>query len=80
MITLDNVTRIDAASDFFGAENVPRYSITLGVGTILEAKRILLLAFGEGKAKIIEKSVEGYATSSIQHISSGPPECSFSLG
>lgn len=65
MITLDNVTRIDAASDFFGAENVPRYSITLGVGTILEAKRILLLAFGEGKAKIIEKSVEGYATSSI---------------
>lgn len=65
MITLDGVTRIDAASDFFGAENVPRYSITLGVGTILEAKRILLLAFGEGKAKIISKTVEGYATSTI---------------
>ena len=65
MITLDSVTRIDAASDFFGAENVPRYSITMGVGNILEAKRILLLAFGEGKAKIVAKSVEGYATTSI---------------
>ncbi|MDA8697289.1 glucosamine-6-phosphate deaminase [Rhodopirellula sp.] len=65
MITLDSVTRTDAASDFFGAENVPRYSLTLGVATILEAKRILLLAFGEGKANIIAKSVEGYSTTSI---------------
>ncbi len=65
MITLDGVTRIDAASDFFGAENVPRYSITLGVGSILEAERIVLLAFGEGKANIIAKTVEGYATSTI---------------
>jgi len=65
LITLDTVTRTDAASDFFGAENVPRYSITLGVATILEAKRILLLAFGEGKAKIIAKAVEGYSTTSI---------------
>lgn len=65
LITLDTVTRTDAASDFFGAENVPRYSITLGVATILEAKRIMLLAFGEGKAKIIAKAVEGYSTTSI---------------
>jgi glucosamine-6-phosphate deaminase len=61
MITLDNVTRTDAASDFFGAENVPRYAITMGVGTILEARRILLLAFGEGKASIVAKTIEGYA-------------------
>ena len=39
MITLDSVTRIDAASDFFGAENVPRRAITMGVGTILEAQK-----------------------------------------
>jgi hypothetical protein len=32
MITLDTVTRIDAASDFFGTENVPRRAITMGVG------------------------------------------------
>ena len=38
MITLDRVTRLDAASDFFGEENVPRRAITMGVGTILDAK------------------------------------------
>lgn len=65
MITLDSVTRTDAASDFFGAENVPRYSITMGVGTILEARRILLLAFGEGKANIVAKTIEGYTNAGI---------------
>jgi glucosamine-6-phosphate deaminase len=65
MITLDNVTRTDAASDFFGTENVPRYAITMGVGTILQARKILLLAFGEGKADIVSKMVEGYATASM---------------
>ena len=54
MITLDRVTRTDAASDFFGAENVPRHGITVGVGTILEARRILVLAYGEeiGRAHV----------------------------
>ncbi|MEL6108377.1 MAG: glucosamine-6-phosphate deaminase [Planctomycetota bacterium] len=65
MITLDRVTRIDAASEFFGAENVPRHAITMGVGTILEADRIVLLAYGEGKAGIISKTVEGPAMASI---------------
>lgn len=62
LITLDRVTRIDAASDFFGAENVPRRAITMGVGTILEARRILMLAFGENKASIVAKVVEGEAS------------------
>ena len=39
LITLDKVTRLDAASDFFGEWNVPRKAITMGVGTILEAKK-----------------------------------------
>ncbi len=65
MITLDSVTRIDAASDFFGTENVPRRAITMGVGTILEAKRIFILAFGENKAGIVAKTVEGEMTPSI---------------
>lgn len=59
MITLDSVTRIDAASDFFGAENVPRRAITMGVGTILAARRILILAFGENKSTIVARTVEG---------------------
>lgn len=58
MITLDHITRIDAASDFFGEENVPKKALTMGVGTILKAKRILLMAWGEGKAKILKQSIE----------------------
>lgn len=65
LITLDSVTRTDAASDFFGVENVPRRAITMGVGTILNSRRVLLLAFGEGKSKIIERTIEGDVSSMV---------------
>ncbi|CAN5616485.1 glucosamine-6-phosphate deaminase [soil metagenome] len=65
MITLDKVTRKDAASDFFGEENVPRRAITMGVGTILEARRVIMMAFGEGKAPVIARAVEGELTPSV---------------
>ncbi|QOJ14594.1 MAG: glucosamine-6-phosphate deaminase [Planctomycetia bacterium] len=65
LITLDRVTRLDAASDFFGEWNVPRRAITMGVGSILDARRILLMAFGEGKARIIRESVEGPVNVSV---------------
>jgi glucosamine-6-phosphate deaminase len=65
LITLDKVTRRDAASDFFGEEYVPRHALTMGVGTILDARRLLLLAFGEHKAEIIARAVEGEITPSI---------------
>ena len=59
LIGLDKITRIDAASDFFGEENVPQKAITMGVGSILQAKRVVLMAWGEGKAPIIREAVEG---------------------
>jgi len=65
MITLDQVTRIDAASDFFGEENVPKKAITMGVGSILKSKRIIMMAWGEGKGTIIQKAVEGPITDQI---------------
>jgi len=58
LITLDSVTRADAASDFFGEWNVPRQAITMGVGSILDARRVVLLAFGEHKAPIVRRAVE----------------------
>jgi glucosamine-6-phosphate deaminase len=58
LITLDRVTRADAAADFFGEWNVPRQAITMGVGSILDARRVVLLAFGEHKAPIVRKAVE----------------------
>lgn len=59
MVILDPVTRIDASSSFFGEENVPLQAITMGVGTILKAKKILVMALGEHKAKIVKRTVEG---------------------
>jgi glucosamine-6-phosphate deaminase len=58
LITLDTVTRSDAASDFFGETNVPRQAITMGVGSILDARKLILLAFGEHKAPIVRRAVE----------------------
>ncbi|TVR17654.1 MAG: glucosamine-6-phosphate deaminase [Balneolaceae bacterium] len=65
LITLDKITRKDAASDFFGEEYVPRRAITMGVGTILNARQIILMAWGEGKANIIRETVEGEIKESI---------------
>jgi len=59
LVTLDATTRKDAASDFFHLENVPTQALTMGVATILEAKKIFLLAFGEHKSRIIREAAEG---------------------
>jgi len=62
LITLDHLTRFDAAYEFGSLANVPRKAITMGIGTILKAKRIVLLAWGERKAAIIQQAVEGPVT------------------
>ena len=64
-ITLDSMTREDAAPAFLGLDNVPRKAITMGIGTITKAKRIVLLAWGITKAEIIKKTIEGEVTSSV---------------
>jgi glucosamine-6-phosphate deaminase len=65
MVTLDPVTRRDAASAFFGEDNVPHRALTMGVGTILDARKVVLLAFGEHKAHIVQKAVEGAVTDAV---------------
>jgi glucosamine-6-phosphate deaminase len=62
MVHLDKITQVDAASDFFGVEYVPKYAVTMGIGTILSAKQIYILAFSEGKASIVKKAIEGPIT------------------
>jgi glucosamine-6-phosphate deaminase len=64
-ISLDPVTRRDAAGDFFGEENVPHQAVTMGVGTILEARKIVIMAFGEHKAPTVRKAVEEEMTETI---------------
>jgi glucosamine-6-phosphate deaminase len=65
MVTLDSLTRRDAAGDFGGEENTPRHALTMGVRTILEARRVVLLAWGQHKAEIVRAAVEGPVTPQI---------------
>jgi glucosamine-6-phosphate deaminase len=65
LVTLDPVTRRDAAGGFFGEENVPHQALTMGVGSILEARKIVIMAFGEHKAAIVQRAVEGEITDAI---------------
>src|SRR5271167_2541188 len=57
-VTLDPVTRRDAAGGFFGEENVPHQALTMGVGTIVDARKVVIMAFGEHKAPIVQRAVE----------------------
>ena len=57
--TLTEQTRRDNARFFGRPENVPMHVVTMGVGTIMEARAVLLLAFGENKAHAVAEAVEG---------------------
>lgn len=65
LITLDKITRLDAASDFFGEEHVPMRAITMGVGTIFLARKVYLMAWGEGKSPILRSTIEGEITDKV---------------
>lgn len=57
-VHLDALTRRDNAVFFGDLEKVPHHAVTMGVGTILDCRRVVLLAWGEGKADIIRRSLE----------------------
>ena len=62
MVKLTYQSRKACASLFYGMENTPKMAITLGLNTVMSAKRIILMAWGEGKADVVSKVVEGEAT------------------
>jgi glucosamine-6-phosphate deaminase len=59
LILLDNLSKKDAAELFGKVDLVPISAITLGIGTLLKAKRVVLLAWGEHKSSVIKKAIEG---------------------
>ncbi len=63
--TLARQTRSDNARFFNSLEDVPTHCITQGLGTILRARRLVLLAVGEAKARVIAGALEGPLTSSL---------------
>lgn len=65
LVKLDALTRRDAAADFGGLENVPYRAITMGIASIMKARTVYLLAWGQHKAAILKEAVEGKINSSI---------------
>lgn len=65
IILVDELSRQEMTNSFGNTESVPPCSITMGVATILQAKKIYLAAWGEEKAEILQKAVEGQITDSI---------------
>ena len=63
--TLTERTRSDNARFFTGPQEVPHHVITMGLGTIMESRMCLLLAFGKAKAEAVAASVEGPVTASV---------------
>ena len=65
LILIDSVSREEMTMSFGGQEPVPPCSITMGISTILSARHIYLTAWGDDKADIIRKTVEGPITEDI---------------
>ncbi|MDR1938895.1 MAG: glucosamine-6-phosphate deaminase [Tannerellaceae bacterium] len=65
LVLLDNDSRKEASHIFKSIENVPAGVITMGISTILNAREIVLMAWGEGKAGIIKKAVEEKESDSL---------------
>ncbi|TCJ16536.1 glucosamine-6-phosphate deaminase [Flaviaesturariibacter flavus] len=80
LINLEQDTRIANAFEFANPGEVPRLALTMGLSTILSARRILLMAWSGGKARIVRRAVEGAVSESVpasllqQH-----PDCTFIL-
>lgn len=65
LVTLHNVTREDGIADFGSKEKVPTHAITMGMQTICQAKKIILMAWGERKASIIQRAIEEQITPDV---------------
>ncbi|MBX2873494.1 MAG: glucosamine-6-phosphate deaminase [Saprospiraceae bacterium] len=65
IVRLDSLTRRDAIKDFLNEEDVPTRAITMGIKSIMQARTIYILAWGQHKASIIRRAVEGEISSQI---------------
>lgn len=65
LVTLDSLTRKDAEANFGTIENVPHQAISIGIQTIIQARKILLLALGKEKSEIISKALNGEISTQV---------------
>ena len=74
LVELSHNSRKVQSGQFFGLENTPKMAITMGLGTIMRADRIILMAWGEEKAEVIHQIVEGDVTDRVpaSHLQAHP--------
>lgn len=65
LVTLDEQTIKDNSRFFSKIEDVPTFAVTMGVGTVLETKEVIILAGGRNKAEVVAKAIEGPLTSMV---------------
>ncbi|NTS43734.1 glucosamine-6-phosphate deaminase [Flavisolibacter sp. BT320] len=65
LVNLENSTRLANAYEFEGMSDVPRLALTMGLGTILKAKKIILMGWGSTKAAVVQKAVEQAVTEQV---------------
>lgn len=65
IVAPDEQTKIDKTRFFASVDNVPTHAITMGIKNIMQSKKIVLIATGKHKAKVIEEVVEGNVTEHI---------------
>lgn len=65
LVDLHEQTRKDAAATFGGLENVPRQGITMGIATIMQARKIILMANGKAKSSVLYQALHGPVTEEL---------------
>ncbi len=65
LVRLDGITRRDAIKDFIKVETVPYRAITMGIDSIMKARTVYMLVWGQHKATILQKAVEGPISSAV---------------
>ena len=65
MVQLTHNSRKVQSPAFFGLENTPKMAVTMGIDTVMRADRIVLMAWGEEKADVVQKVVEGAVTDQV---------------
>ncbi|BDI29003.1 hypothetical protein CCAX7_10540 [Capsulimonas corticalis] len=65
LVTLHEVTRVDAAPGFGGLDQVPHQAVSMGIATIMDAREIVMMASGAGKAEIVRRALEGEETEQV---------------
>jgi len=65
VVALENTTRLANSYDFPNMAEVPRLALTMGISTIMKSRKVILMAWGQHKAPVVRKAVEGHSVEQV---------------